>query len=85
MGHKPRYRPKYLAAKLLQVRRRLGASQSEMVQLLRFQTSNARISEYEKGTREPNLMVLLRYARIAGVSVDALIDDELKPSKLIIK
>jgi len=55
-----------------------------MVRLLKFETTTARISEYEHGTRIPNLLVLLRYARIAGVSVEALIDDELKPSKLVI-
>lgn len=36
----------------------------------------ARISEYESGTREPNLIVLLHYAQAAKVSVDDLIDDE---------
>jgi transcriptional regulator with XRE-family HTH domain len=54
-----------------------------MVGLLQFQTTGARISEYEHGTREPNLLVLLRYARISGVSVEALIDDQIKPSKLV--
>lgn len=41
------------------------------------------ISGYELGTREPPLPILLSYARIAGVYVDALIDDELDlPDKL---
>jgi transcriptional regulator with XRE-family HTH domain len=35
------------------------------------------ISGYELGTREPPLPVLLEYARVANVSVEALIDDEL--------
>jgi hypothetical protein len=35
------------------------------------------ISLYEAGRREPPLPVLLRYARLAGVYVDVLIDDEL--------
>lgn len=79
-----RQRPKHLAAKLRAIRKRFKLSQSEMVRLLKFETTGARISEYEHGTRIPNLLVLLRYARISGVSVEALIDDELKPSKLII-
>ena len=42
--------------------------------------TNYRLSEigYELGTRQPDLLVLLRYARLAGVSTDVLIDDKLK-------
>jgi hypothetical protein len=41
------------------------------------------ISEFERGLRELSLLVLLRYARIAGVSTDVLIDDKLNlPAKL---
>ena len=36
-----------------------------------------RISDYELGKRDPPLAVLLKYARAANVSVEALIDDEL--------
>jgi transcriptional regulator with XRE-family HTH domain len=50
---------------------------------LEGQLTQARISAYERGVREPQLLVLLSYARVAGVYVDALIDDELDlPSKL---
>ena len=42
-----------------------------------------RISNYERGTGEPPLPVLLQYARLAGVSTDDLIDDEVNlPAKL---
>jgi transcriptional regulator with XRE-family HTH domain len=41
------------------------------------------ISAYETGRREPPLIILLEYARVAGVSTDVLIDDELDlPEKL---
>jgi len=41
------------------------------------------ISAYELGNREPSLLVLLNYARVAGVYVDVLVDDELDlPGKL---
>jgi hypothetical protein len=37
----------------------------------------------ERGKREPPLKLLLAYARVAGVSTDVLIDDELDvPTKL---
>lgn len=73
----PRQRPKRLAAKLLAIRRKLGASQSEMERLLDFQVSTARISEFEHDKREPNLLVLLAYSRLAEIPVEQLIDDDL--------
>jgi transcriptional regulator with XRE-family HTH domain len=36
------------------------------------------VSAYELGKREPNLIDLLNYARLAKVSVEGLIDDELE-------
>jgi|GEM_PF-6214260 len=35
------------------------------------------ISKYELGRNEPTLIILLRYARLAGVHVEILIDDDL--------
>jgi transcriptional regulator with XRE-family HTH domain len=82
MGAHARPRPKRLASKLLAIRRKLCASQSEMERLLDFQISSARISEYEHGKREPNLLVLLAYARLAKVKVEQLIDDDIDPAAL---
>ncbi|HEX7330155.1 MAG TPA: helix-turn-helix transcriptional regulator [Pyrinomonadaceae bacterium] len=78
MGSKPKYRPKNLAAKLLQIRKALGLSQPQMLGRLAagHSLSAARISEYETGTREPSLWVLLAYGRVARVHVEILIDDE---------
>jgi transcriptional regulator with XRE-family HTH domain len=43
----------------------------------------SRISEYEQGIREPALMTLLAYARVAGVHLEDIVDDELDlPAKL---
>jgi transcriptional regulator with XRE-family HTH domain len=50
-----------------------------MAKLLEFKRGAARMSEYESGAREPDLLVLLRYARLAKVSVESLIDDKLDP------
>jgi hypothetical protein len=38
----------------------------------------ARVYEWEEGTRQPDLLTLLAYARIAGISTDVLIDDDLE-------
>jgi transcriptional regulator with XRE-family HTH domain len=69
-----------LAAKLRQIRTKLGLTQQQMFEHLsetRTPLYRGHIGEYETGKREPSLLVLLRYARIVGVSTDVLIDDEL--------
>ncbi len=86
MGRSRRPRPLRLATKLRQVRTALGLTQEQMFERL-GETKTAlypgHISLYEGGQREPPLPVLLRYARIAGVYVDVLIDDELDlPAKI---
>lgn len=71
--------PKKLAKKLAQIRANLGLSQTEMVRALNYKVSPlypAQISQFESGRREPPLMVLLAYARLAKVSTDVLIDDK---------
>lgn len=74
-------RPKcaHLPEKLLQIRVALSLSQSGMLKTLGLEEQSFRstISGYELGTREPSLPVLLKYARLAGVCVEILIDDDL--------
>ncbi len=78
MGRSHRPRPAHLAAKLLQIRQALDVSQVEMAKRLENSRIHpAHISGYELGTREPPLPVLLRYARLMGISTDVLIDDDL--------
>jgi transcriptional regulator with XRE-family HTH domain len=74
-----------LAEKLLHIRNALELSQNEMITHLGLEDVlyRSNISGFEVGEREPPLPVLLKYARVAGVSVDALIDDEVDlPDKL---
>ena len=78
MGTASRAKPQQLAAKLLGIRRQFGVSQSQMAKLLDFDKSVARISEFETGVREPNLLVLLRYSKLARVSINVLVDDDLE-------
>jgi transcriptional regulator with XRE-family HTH domain len=85
MGRSSREKPERLAEKLIQVRVALGLSQNEILSRMGLTERLNRddISKYERGVREPSLLVLLRYARTAGVSTDVLIDDELDlPAKL---
>jgi transcriptional regulator with XRE-family HTH domain len=85
MGKYPRRRQEHLHDKLLQVRLALGLSQNEMLRAIGAQDelSRTNISNYELGEREPPLFVLLGYARLAGVCLDVLVDDELDlPAKL---
>src|SRR5437868_5922670 len=85
MGQSSRPRPTRLAEKLSAIREALQLSQNEMISRLGLndELTQARISAYERGVREPPLLVLLKYARVSNVSVEALIDDELNlPKKL---
>src|SRR2546421_6349052 len=79
MGSARRPTPARLAEKLLQIRLRLGLSQSQMLKQLgdtKTRIHAPHISGYESGKREPPLTVLLQYARAAGVPVEVLIDDD---------
>jgi len=80
-----RPRPERLGEKLRRIRLSLGLSQSEMLRRLDAEDliAYSQISGYETGQREPYLQILLRYARVAGVPTEVLIDDELDlPEKL---
>lgn len=85
MGQSSRPMPALLAAKLLSIRSGLQLSQNGIIQRLGLgdELTQARVSAYERGVREPPLHVLLRYARAANVLLEVLIDDELElPKKL---
>ena len=88
MGRSPRPRPRRLATKLLQVRNALGMSQSQMLVALGLDKElfASTVSGYELGRREPPLPVLLTYARLAGVVIDVLVDDEMDlPKRLPVR
>ena len=84
MGH-PRRRQKNLGRKLRQIRERLELSQTQMLFRLGLEDSMhyGRISQYENDEREPTLMTLLAYARVAAVHLEDIVDDDLDlPAKL---
>jgi transcriptional regulator with XRE-family HTH domain len=85
MARGARVRPERLPEKLLEIRLALGLSQSELLRRLGFEDvmDYRRISEFERGTTEPHLSVLLEYARAGGVHMEDIVDDELDlPEKL---
>ena len=80
MGRAARSKPVRLAEKLKSIREKLGFSQGEIVLRLKLEESTisrSSIAGYELGMKEPPLPILLKYARLANVIVDVLIDDEL--------
>lgn len=81
MGRASRPKPAKLAEKLKQISLSLNLSQTDMLIKLGYSADKKEfrsvISAYELGKREPTLIDLLKYTRIAGVSVERLIDDEL--------
>jgi transcriptional regulator with XRE-family HTH domain len=77
----PRPQPDRLAEKLRQIRARLGYTLEEMAQALarvkKSPPDKSYIHRFEAGTREPSLLVLLEYSRVAGMPMEALVDDDL--------
>ena len=79
MGRYSRQKPQRLAEKLLQIRLALNLSQTQLLDRLGLKDElfYTAISGNELGTREPTLVEVLRYARLANVYADVLLDDEL--------
>jgi len=81
MGSAKRMRPARLGEKLLAIRNHFDCSLAQMAERLSnedFSVRRTAISQYELNDREPPLPVLLRYARIARVSLESLIDDRME-------
>lgn len=76
MGTKKRLYPRRTAKKLKQIRERLGLSQGEIANSLGVE-NRAQISAYENGKRDAPIVVLLRYARLAKVPLETIVDDQL--------
>ena len=79
MEQRRRIRPANLAQKLRQIRLALELSQSEMLRCLDAEElmHYGRISDYELGKREPALWILLAYARVAGIHLEDIVDDNI--------
>ena len=80
MGH-ARNRPKRLAEKLLQIREALGLSQREIAEQLSeragVEITYKNISNYERDKSVPFIEVVLAYSRLANVTMNQIVDDDL--------
>jgi transcriptional regulator with XRE-family HTH domain len=80
MGRAKKATPQKLSEKLKAIRNELGLTFEELIKALdcpEIPIYRASISQYESGKIEPPLPILLKYARLANIIVDILIDDEL--------
>lgn len=74
--------PLRLPEKLKQIRENVpGLTQGKMLLFINpkeiLERNRARVSQYERGLRVPSLIELYNYAKFAGVSAEALLDDAI--------
>lgn len=74
MDQRKRANPKRLAEKLVAIRQKLGMTHSQLARVLGFDKP-VRIAEYECGVREPEIVVVLNYAKVGRISMDILAND----------
>jgi transcriptional regulator with XRE-family HTH domain len=74
-----RYMPVRLGEKFLQIRSALSLTQESMLKRLKLppELTQSNVSAYERGTKEPPIFVIMRYAEVANVWVDVLVNDAL--------
>jgi transcriptional regulator with XRE-family HTH domain len=79
MGSGRRARPARLPEKLSRIREAFGVTQEKLVKMLDAEELAPRnyISLFETGEREPPMPIVLKYARLAGVCMEVLVDDEM--------
>ncbi|HEX9929504.1 MAG TPA: hypothetical protein VGB02_13280 [Pyrinomonadaceae bacterium] len=75
-----------MAEKLRDICLKLGLSQPRMYELLKDENMPlyvGYIGSFEIGKKVPSLLIILKYARIAGITMEVIVDDELDlPAKL---
>jgi hypothetical protein len=86
MGY-ARNRPKFLHEKLRRLREHLNVDEPNMAEKLRSEIASQskreieikrhRISDFELGRSEPDLLMILAYARLGKVRMDSIIDDDV--------
>ena len=72
--------PKNLPKKLKEIRLRAGLTQTAIIRALNYKASAlypSQISQFERGERQPPLLLVLAYAELGGTCLCVLADDEL--------
>src|ERR1044072_9354746 len=80
-----RYMPARLGEKFLQIRTALGLTQERMLARLELpgEITQSYISPYEREMKEPPIFVIMKYAKVANVWIDVLVEDALDlPSRI---
>jgi len=80
VGQNKRIMPAKLGEKLKTIREHLGLTGEQLVERLdcpSIRLNKGTINKYEYGLREPGIIVLLQYARLAKVPMEVLADDKL--------
>jgi predicted transcriptional regulator len=83
VGSSGRKKPEKLGQKLKHIRDRFGYSFTQMAEQLsdkNIKVLRTDVSRFEKGLREPSLMILLKYAHMGMTTIDILADDKQKLS-----
>lgn len=81
MGSVGRLKPEKLGEKLKAIRNQFDLSFTQMAERLsdeKLIVLRTDVSRYEKGLREPSLLILLRYAKLGKTTIDTLADDTIK-------
>jgi transcriptional regulator with XRE-family HTH domain len=80
-----RYVPARLGEKFLQIRTALNLTQQSMLERLELppEISQSNISAYERGTKEPPIFIIMKYAEVANVWIDVLVQDTLDLPSII--
>lgn len=79
MGKNKRPIPAKLGLKLKAIREHFDLNREELIVKLDcpIPLHRGTISNYEKNLRDPSSIVLLHYSKLAKVSINVLVDDEL--------
>ena len=83
MGRVAAKNPRRIGKKLREIRLMLKLSQDGIVERmgLKGELKRSSVSNFERRRRVPSLLVLLRYARLAGICLEILVDDKLELPK----
>jgi len=83
MGRVAVKNPRRIGKKLREIRLMLKLSQDGIVERmgLKGELKRTSVSNFERKRRVPSLLVLLRYARLAGICLEVLVDDKLELPK----